>query len=270
ELLTPGTRCGIEIVPHQPEQLDQQFDPQNYAGRLVVAVGDVRIADATGWSRSLSSDHVLTLTPGERAMAQVEFVSSPPVWLLSDTGLETSVSRQIASQFEQELTPDALLIRLKPLVKSGRPRVSELGVKAQGLLEFGDDLVIDLSYSDLWGEARLAAIDELRTWLGSGPGRGEPLRSALEGALPAEKVDTIYELLWGYRVEDLQNEFTSQKLARYLDDGHVAVRQLAHYHIKRLTGNDFRYNPLDPATRRRIAVDNIRDHIRQKGSLLAR
>jgi hypothetical protein len=160
--------------------------------------------------------------------------------------------------------------RLKPLVKSTRFRVPELGVKAQGLLGLYEELAINLADSVLREEARLAAIDELRNWLGSTPDSGEKLRVALEAAFPPEKVDPVYELLWGYRVEDLGNEFTSQKLANFLEDGHLAVRQLAHYHLKRLTGNDFRYHPQASPQQRRIAVDNIRDHIRQRGSLLAR
>jgi hypothetical protein len=271
ELLTAGTRCGLEVVPRKPQALEQVGGPDNYDARLIVTRGDVRIADASGWSRSLGAENVVNVTPGDRAMAAVELLASLPGWAASaEGGYEQEISSNVAVQFQQALDDNALVTRLKPVAKSSRPRVAELGARAQGLLGYYEELVLNLSYSDLFEEARLASIEELRIWLGSDPQAGESLRMALEGAFPADTVDTMYELLWGYSAEDLGDQLTSQKLANYLENSHFAVRQLAHYHIRGLTGNDFRYQPLDPPLQRRIAVENIRSHIRTKGSLLAR
>ena len=62
---------------------------------------------------------------------------------------------------------------------------------------------------------------------------------------------------WGFDKKDAQDKMTSYQLVEWLGHDHVAVRQLAFYHVGRLTGRRFDYGPILPSAQRRSAADPI-------------
>ena len=85
---------------------------------------------------------------------------------------------------------------------------------------------------------------------------------------PDSDVETIYKLLWGYSEEDARNEFTSKELVGWLEHPNIVVRELAFYHIYRLTGRRYDYRPNGPETQRRAAVNRWLMHLDRTGTLL--
>ncbi|MDB5389231.1 MAG: hypothetical protein JWM11_4877, partial [Planctomycetaceae bacterium] len=48
ELPDANSRCGIEIIPREPNQFEENFGPQGWSGRLVVASGTVKVTTPEG------------------------------------------------------------------------------------------------------------------------------------------------------------------------------------------------------------------------------
>ncbi|MBW3540196.1 MAG: hypothetical protein KY476_07995 [Planctomycetes bacterium] len=268
ELLEPGTRLGLVLRLTLPDQPGQDLSAKPYEGQLIVASGQVQIS-AGEWSRLVPQGSWLNLTPQERENAVVSPVTVLPPWLDPDAPPPTLSARQAAALYEDLLDEQALAGNLRVAAREKRPRVSELAVKTQALLELYQALATELANTDMKEEARLAAIEGLRAWLPRDPANGELLKTALEGAFPAGDVDTVYGLLWGANAKDAANEFASRDLVRKLEHDHIAVRELAIYHIRRLTGRTYDFRPTAPLQQRDASVRRWLEHIDQHGALVA-
>ena len=119
-------------------------------------------------------------------------------------------------------------------------------------------------------EAVLAAIDGLRNWLGRSPDHGEALAEQLNLVFAREGLSAILEqLLWGYDLDDARNEATARQLVDWLDHREPVVRELAFYHVRRLSGRTLYYRPNQNPNDRAGAVNRWRDFVnRNKGLIL--
>ena len=272
ELLTPGTVCGIEVTLLQPEQPGQVLAPNNYTGALYVISGSVRLADGGGKVTVIEGKDWLSLSPndGQQPAAKPPLLAVPE-WL-DPAAKPTLTWRRFADLFEKEFyvgDPPATLPlseNVPPMIKHNRAYISALAVKCLALVGGYESLASALNADHQ--ESRAAAVEGLRNWLASAEGNGELLEEALAKQFPDEEVRIISRLLWGYSKKDAHDFAASQQLVDWLTHNNLVIRELAFYHIYRLTGRKYDYHPMRPAAQREAAVRRWQDHVEKEGALI--
>jgi hypothetical protein len=271
ELMSAQTLCGIEITPRQPDAFEQEFGKDTYRGKLYVVSGSVRFFDGSGSVQVVNERNWLSLTPSDRDLAAqnknsdaaMPLATIPP-WL--DENAKRPL-RSYADRFEEAFEKDQVMsLSVPAAVKDPRPQISELAVKALALTENYKELVRALAQAE-HEEAREAAVIGLRTWLPAAPDNSDLLKVELEQAFSDDAI-VISRLLWGFNENDAHSKSTSEQLVTWLEHPHVAVRELAFYHIYRLTGQKYNYRPLSPASQRKTAARHWRNHVNHEGALL--
>jgi hypothetical protein len=269
------TTCGIEIIPRQPNRLDQEMGANWYTGGVYVIGGSARFADGKGLQADLKIRQQIPLTPEHRtALADPASGFSPPTsdfpaWLDSTFEAGTTTRMRTQTLFAKEFDAEQPLSdNIPPVVKHEEPSLSELAVQCLAVTGQHAELVRALRHPD-HEESRLASIIGLRTWLAMMPGRGPLLKKDLEAILSSEQdIETIYQLLWGYTPQDAQDPRKSQRLVAWLEHDLVAVRQLAFFHIQKLTGQDYDYLPHNPSAQRFAAIRRWQRHLEREGALI--
>lgn len=271
ELLTPDTVCGIEVRPRVSSGFEQKLDGPAFTGTLYVVSGSVRFADGGGEVQLIGSGGSIALPAAEEdgvAPEALAGVPSLPAWLSPDERAMTPTTRRYASLFEKEFTLDQpVALTIAPLIKDPRPRVAELAVKALGLTDRASSLVQALAQSP-HEEARLAAFEGLREWLPRSPEHQDLVREELDRFFPADEADALYRLLWGYSLEDARDRVTSRQLVEWMGHNRVAIRELAFYHVSRLTGKRYDYRPLNPPAQLQAALARWQSHLEREGALV--
>lgn len=75
-------------------------------------------------------------------------------------------------------------------------------------------------------------------------------------------------VLWGFNHDDAKSSARSQMLVGWLEHEQIAIRELAFWHVQRLTGLKHDYSPINPPGQRRAAVERWRMHLDKKGGAL--
>jgi hypothetical protein len=105
------------------------------------------------------------------------------------------------------------------------------------------------------------AVVALRHWIGR-PGQDQVLYTGLIEVAKYKPVhaETVVQLLHSFGEADLASPETYQTLIDYLDHQHLAIRELAYWHLYRLVpaGRDIAYNPLDSKEAREAAIQKWR------------
>lgn len=279
-LLTPGTRCGIEMTPQQPEGFEKPLGADWYVGALYVHSGTVAFADKSGRLMKIDEHEWISLTPSDRGSlgdknnpVPAQKMLNMPHWLLQGDEATSPEAARLGHLFEKHFEVDAELnLNLPALVKNKRVKLSELAVKALAVTNSYQSLVEALATAPRsHHETRVAAIVGLRTWLADSPGNKELLKNELLGYFDPEtgEVDTIYRLLWGFGKDDARDIDASVLLVRSLANELLPVREIAYYHFYRLTGNSKReYLPHFNDGKRRSAVNRLLERVERKGGLL--
>ncbi len=283
ELLTSDTMCGVELQPREPEQFEQEFAVESYTGGLYVVSGSVRLTDGAGHSVTVNAGDWYSLTPSDRKAAadpegfeSLGYKQVPllviPKWLNTHEDPLSATQRRFAVLFENEFVIEQpIRLSLPATVQSRRPQLSEWGVKTMAVTESVGSLVEALTHAE-HEESRMAAIHGLRQWLPTDPGNKDILRTELENNLHGDAADIVYKLLWGYDENDLAKRTPlptpSQRLLEWLGHGEIAVRELAFYHLYRLTGRKYDYRPLNSAAQRNIAINRWQSYLDKEGALI--
>lgn len=192
-----------------------------------------------------------------------------PDWLMPRE--PTAAARRAATAFKAEFIPDApASASLVPAVRNRNFNVAEPAAKALALIEDVDGLVKTLRDAE-HEEAILAAVDGLRNWLGRSPDNGAALRERLQATFPrAGMADVLGKMLWGYGPEDARDTPTAEQLVDWLSHPEPVVRELAFYHVKRLSGRTLNYNPLATQGQRAGAVNQWRAFVARHGGLVVK
>lgn len=230
---------------------------------LTAATAQPEPTDATAAEGSEAVEGTVAETP-----TATNALFGLPDWLTPRE--PTSSFRQAATAFEEEFVYGAPAVQsFLPAVNSSLYYVAESAVKGLALTGDVHSLVKALQTTD-HEEARLAAIDGLRNWLGRNPSQVEELQAKLQLTFAREGMaDAIEELLWGYDAEDAQDETTSRRLVAWLDHPEPIIRQMAFYHIKRLAGGrTMYYRPNTSARDRASSIRRWSDFIDRNGGLV--
>ncbi len=287
ELTKPGTVCGIEVIPGQPEKLDQDLATVGYDAKLHLGAGALGLIDKSGKRQELSNSGWLSLSPQtmspdpevsteQVSRALAEFTkggskgpSGVNRWLHTQPLPLTSINaRKFATQFLREFDEDQpLRLSIAPVVRDGNPLISELAVKTLALIEDYTSLLKALAEGS-HEEALNAAIEGLRDWLPLSPDNPGLLKAELANVFRPDVAEVIYRLLWGYGKADAEDRDISLQLVNWLEHDELAVRQLAFYHIQRLTGQKHRYQADLAPTQRTTIVGRLRTSVEKTGGLL--
>jgi len=273
ELTEPDTLCGVEVRPRYPKSFEQDFGGDWYLGSLTVASGAVRLVpDKTpqqaGMAVSLVQGDWLSLSTADLGLEGPKPLQVLPGWLVPASQVSSAAQRTMSTRFEREF--DLLQpIRLSVVaaVKSPLSGISELAVDCLALTGQLEPMVQALAESE-FAVTRQAAFHGLRLWLVRAAGRGKLLKVELGRWFEQSEVETVYRLLWGFDKSDGAGAETSGQLVDWLSSDHVAVREMAFYHVSRIAGRKYEYRPDSAAGRRNAAVARWRAHLERHGALV--
>ncbi len=290
ELLAPDTICGIQVRPRFPSSFEQEFGDDWYLGDLTVSSGSVRLtreadpADTNpdqAAARSLVQGDWLSLTPADLD-TDGEGPKSLPFqtgWLVRGSQSISAAERTMSTRFEREFDLEQpIRLSVVAAVKSPLSGISELAVGCLAMTDQLGPLVQSLAESEYSG-SRVAAFDGLRLWVagvgagagaGAGAGdRGKLLKAELRRWFERQEVESVYRLLWGFDKSAGSLKESSIQLVDWLNDDRVAIREMAFYHVSRITGRKYEYRPDAPAGRRQAAVSRWRAHLERQGVLVS-
>lgn len=271
-ILTPaGSGSGPPPAPGEPTANDEVAiaTPAEDAEAAIAAADEAAANEAPLESDSNENNE------GEADVAEAVTETLPPG--LSVAGLPgwmtprepTSAARRAMVAFQKEILPEtAISESLLPAVDSPFFYVAESAAKALALIEDVDGMVKTLRSGG--HEAMLAAIDGLRNWLGRSPENSERLKQELGLIFAREGLsETLFLLLHGYNSEDARDEIVAQQLVNWLDHPEPVVRELAFYHVTRLSGGlKMNYVPTQGAGQRSGAVRRWKDFVSRNGGLV--
>ena len=265
--------CGVDVVPTEPQKFEKGPEVDQFVGNLFVGRGAVNASVGKPGGRLLTAPAWLPLTVSVREQMEKAGEDVPilpvPEWLDLESNRMTPAQRRYATRFEKELDPEVPIhLSIPAAVESQVPDLATLAVRCLAVTDHSEQLVEALARAD-FTEARDAATRAIRQWLPRDPKNGDALRKSLEMNFPAGQVDPIYRLLWGYDETDAQNEATSRILVDWLKSDSEVIRQLAYFHIYRLTGQRYDYRPNLPKDQRRVAMKRWESHLEKNdGKLL--
>ena len=265
--------CGVELMVAESTAYEKELGEDRYTGNLFVVNGQVSFDSELSGDVRLTEPSWIPLTPKDRR-ALAESKDRPPLltvpeWLDPSSTRISSTQRRYATRFQNEIDEEQPLRDSVPtIVNSKIPGISEFAVKTMAVTGMHDQLVQVLAEAEFL-ESRTAAIAGLRRWLPAAVENREALRAELQRHFPADQVDTLYRLLWGYNDDDAHNPATSRLLVDWLGHDNVVIRQLAFQNVYRLTGQRYDYRPINPLNQRRVAVERWYSHLeRNSGSLI--
>lgn len=269
ELLDATTRCGIEVIPREPRQFDEDFGTQGWSGRLYVWSGGVKITNGEGQERTLLAPETLILATDPvttKPESPPPLSGDLPSWERKLSNLSQKNARLLEKEFASDEPPsahDALL----GMADSRVYEQSRLAVACLGLI--GDyEMLLAVFDRNEHHESRVAAITGLRTWINQAPENRERLKAALEAKFVPKEVEVLYRLIWGYQEQDARDKATSEKLLNWLQHDRLAVRELACYHIRLLSNRKFEFDARGTQMQISTAVQKIARLFDKDGTLL--
>jgi hypothetical protein len=252
--LEPGSVAGIEVTLREPTRFEQDAAAVGYAGAIYIASGNVAVTDPAGEVSAIAGPGWLRLPPG----SQRDPLVTLPRWLGAPT--VTGAARQTARQFEKKFTlSESVDLSLPVVAEDPNPMLARLGTECLGLLDAYGVLVGVLRRSQ-HEEARKAAISAMRAWLPLDPAHREQLKAELASNYTPEDASAVYRLLWGFDEDDARDNGTSVELLDWMAHSEVSIRELAFYHVSRLTGKSYDYRPNGNPLQLQSALNRWRQH----------
>ena len=182
-----------------------------------------------------------------------------PDWRTED---ETRwLDRRASPQLAEAIEPDRPAgIALRELADGHRQReVRWLAVRSLGYLGDFEAMVGVLDKEEskaVWPDY----IEQLGRAVDRSPRLAAAVQQALKKQYPPEDAELIYRMLWGYTPDQLAKG-DAKKLVDLLDSERLAIRVLAFWNLKEITGLGLFYRPEHSATQRQQSVSRWRDRL---------
>lgn len=261
--------CGVEYLLKEPVGFEVPVSPTDRTDGLYVVAGGVTWSVGDEPARGINKGLFQRLVTDQPPLNFGPPVGTAPDWLDPQRRKVGSTLRRWAKQFEKEFSKDQSIdSSMLALIRDSRPKISELAVRGLALTDNPTAVVQALAQSD-HEDARKAAMDGLRRWLGVGQGRGEALQQALRKYYERdEDVSALYRLLWGISETEAKTQQVSLELVDWLRSPRVEIRELAFANLVRLTGRNYGYRPLSSAPQREPAVKRWYEHVQREGAVM--
>ncbi len=273
-LQEPGSHCGIEVEQRAPE--GRRPDPLLALpkGGIHVVSGTVSVAWNGGPPVTIGAGIGWAGWPVPPHAFQVGPQQAIPHWLTPEGIPLTAADKTKHRMFEREFAVDQSVdMSIPPLVSDRREHISSLATYTLGLV---DDVPMLVKALQSEHEAtRLAAIWNLRGWLPTDPNNTALLEMEVSRLFPDDAdadVAAVVNLLWGYSVGDAKDQAISQRLVAWMDDSEIAIRELAFYHVSRLTSRttSHGYRPNLASAPRNAALVGWRNMLERNGGQLVK
>lgn len=271
------TVCAVESQPREPEFFEQDLGGANWQARMWVSTGKAIVTEPSGRKLTLDAKASVVLAPSpppaknaEEGAAPKETVINPssdlPKWI--DLAAPRLITRRHANLFEREFNPgQGVSMTIPAVVNNPAFQLSELAAKTLALTGNYQALVKALAEAP-HKETRLAAINGLRAWLVRAPGNGALLKAELQKTFPPAEIDILYRLLWGFSGADARDPDKSTQLVDWLEHEELAIRELAFFHLHRITGLKHEYDAQIAPNLRALSVNRWRTHLKKEGGAL--
>ena len=260
----PQASVAIEVIQPLPDGFPPPVARPRLRGGLGVLAGKielkvqdgepVEINGKTGW---------LSTTQLAGPIADVRGGSFPLEFLTEAD--ETRAMKQVALAYQREFGADVFRSIL-PVINDSRIRISELATRTVALIGEPRELVASLQSEH--AETRVVAINEIRQWLAADPQNAVAFREEANRHFQGEVVDILETMLWGYSEQDGRSVDVSNQLVEQLGDMELAIRELAFYHISRLSGRTYDYHAQLQPLERRAAINRWKDYLEKYETLI--
>jgi hypothetical protein len=264
-----GSVVGVRIDLLEPNKLDQGLDKNAYLGAFYVSTGAADVTSPAGTVYPIKGPGWLQLplrpvAEGERAPQTA--LTAVPKWMAPQALSPTA--QNYARLFERKFSlDDSVELSLPDVAADPNPEIARMATECLGLIEAYGPLV-EIMHRSQHEEARKSAIFGLRLWLTRSPDNKDLLKAELDKRLPPEDAETAFKLLWGFDADDARNLATSMQLIDWMGDPEIWIRELAFYHVSRLTDKRHDYRPNATALQLKSTLKRWRDHVtREKGLL---
>ncbi len=243
-LQTPGTKVGVELYGRHPGGVRHilKDEPTIFVYALV----------REGAATLSAKDHTIELkaAPGNAMLRWDSISRKGEVVHLDKFPAEFERDEQAKAQFAKICTAAEQLAGKNPVEGAAQLAAADsalerrTGVTALGALNDLGHLLTALEDSK-HKDAREQAILAMRAWIGRGPGQVKELRAAMlkhKYSLPQTKM--TMHLLFGFDDSERDRPAVAELLVALLESKHLAVRELAHWHLVRLVpkGRDIPYD----------------------------
>ncbi|MEW4486780.1 hypothetical protein AB1L42_01795 [Thalassoglobus sp. JC818] len=264
KFLEPGTRLAVEVDFPQPDGFPPPPVSPGFIGGIAVLSGKVQLETEGRPATEISESNAwLSLATLRNPQSELQGGAIPMVFLTQEQ--ETPARRQLAKAFEREFGTN-VFVSVAPVIHDRRAGVSEMAAKTMALIGHPLELVSALQSEH--EETRVVAINELQKWLLSNPQNAVKFREEANRYYKSEVVDALERMLWGYGPSDGQSPEVSQQLVGLLLDDELAIRELAFFHISRLSGRTYNYHAQLPLVERRAASSRWIEYLDREGSLI--
>lgn len=268
----PGGACGVQVNLLEPTKFEQPLDRNAYLGAFYASAGaNVVVTDPAGRTHELNGPDWLELpllgaTDADGKPIKKRRLEIMPKWTgpPSLTSQEQTYLRLFEKKFNLE---EAVELSVPEVASDSNPKISQMATDCLGLIGAYGPLV-DILHRSQHEEARKAAISGLRIWLPRSPENKERLKSELTKRLPPDDAESAYKLLWGYDADDARNKVISTQLVDWMGEPELAIRELAFYHVNRLTGKDFDYRAGATMARLKNSLKRWQDHVKNNHGTL--
>jgi hypothetical protein len=267
----PGAVVGAQVNLMEPTKFEQLLDKNAYLGAFYVSMGSATVTDAAGKTVTITGPGWLELPLRPAAEGEKPPPNRPllaiPRWMGPPTS--TPTAQNYARLFEKRFSlDDAIELSIPDVAADGNPEIARMASECLALIEAYGPL-IDILYRSQHEEGRKAAISGLRLWLPRSADNKDLLKAELAKRFTAEDADAVYRLLWGFDEEDARNKIISQQLYDWMGNPELYIRELAFYHVSRLTGVTHDYRPNASTLQISSARKRWEAHIKRLGGLLA-
>jgi len=261
--------CGLELLPQEPVGFEQPVSPNLFIEGMYVLGGNLRWTSDNAAAREAGKSVYLSLLTDQPALNFGPPISSAPDWLDPQRRKVESTLRRFAKQYEKEFELNQPVDSdVRALIRDPRPKISELAVRCLALIDNIPAVVQALAQAE-HEDARKAAMNGLRTWLGVSVDRGVLLKQSLAANYERDdQIAALYRLLWGISVEEARMETPSFEILEWLRSDKSEIRELTFANLVRLTGRKYDYRPLATAAQREPAVKRWFEHVSKDGAIL--
>ncbi|MBL8848265.1 MAG: hypothetical protein JNG89_01215 [Planctomycetaceae bacterium] len=266
ELVEPGTLLGVEVLLRQPTGIPAEPVEPTIDGGVFVVAGSAAVKTGDNQQIVLSADNGFLPWPVDGVWQPGPLLSQPQ-WLTPDGPILPPVKQTFANLYERLFTKDQpVSVSIPAVVKDRRRQISEFAVETLALTQNIPHLLQALQAEH--DESRHAAIVGLREWLPRSSQNADILREELSLYYQDDEVEPIYELLWGYSLQDFRSLEVSERLIGWLSHDNLVIRELAIYQIRTGTNRPTDYHPMALAEQRQAAIARLQEAVRRYGALM--